>query len=73
MSNSQYFMSKSLIQNIGTNTIIFVLVEKCRKKHIGDKKITIIIAIKKATKCGFFNGGTDEARTRDLLRDRQTL
>lgn len=24
-------------------------------------------------KAGFFNGGSDEARTRDLLRDRQAL
>lgn len=63
MSNLRSFMSKSLTQNIGhsqNGRFELAQTQSCTKKEPLDKALNL-------------NGGTDEARTRDLLRDRQAL
>ena len=57
MSNLRYFMSNSLIHSMH-----FIYKEPSRLK-----------TKKEPSKGSFINGGNDEARTRDLMRDRHAL
>ena len=61
MSNLRYFMSKSLIHNNKNKLTIEPpkTQSKCTKKA--------------PEGANFKNGGNDEARTRDLMRDRHAL
>ena len=75
LSNATYYDGKLDVElHPAFDTLFRLSKEHEQQKSTIEPSESIDFANKKAPEgANFNNGGTDEARTRDLLRDRQTL